>query len=1366
MKNLNPKFKYVLLLSILFLPYTVSAAPRAFTQRLSKNITGDIKIIGNTILCPKLQNKKDSACINDISLRNDQTILNKMRTSNATLNTGGNKIVWARLYWQGRSPGMRCNNPSFANKNGLGTCKDSSWSANIPYNASLVPGLTLTLDGSPVALGSVTIDTISNDVNSKWAYTTYSASADITDLSKLHDGIFSVANFYTATGFSYDGQGYFGAWVLAVIYEDNSPDAKFRNIVVYDGYRPVSAQYDNQGNIIPGSTNIPSTGFMNFLTPKAGGVNAELRIFAGEGDKNIPGDQFKIRGEKYNTNFKNIVHTGGSTTNAFDSFITNDFNRTYKVVNNNGIDIQTINVGDSSTNLSTYKYIKNGETGAQVQFSSTGDYYFPSLMIFANDLYAPKLCYDYTYGQNGYYKIAPNTDKPYINDDFDSSKPLDIKLYVRNEENSDITLSNVFMNIKNIDTNQATYMKGSTKVAPAGGILKNVTDSSDTNLANDLNISLGSLGSLQHFYTYFKLKIDSHTGGKIDMPINAYIKYNMSVGGITLGSQERALKELNICQDSSLYLPNPGKFNVVHADQTKGSDPYYYYNLPTQVVKRTDRFFLESMKGAPNYNHSNKATSTTVKAAAVEIIDMDGFHYASATCKDPTVSAMGGRLWEIIDEDTYATELDSKTLLEKKFFDVAISNSAFRILSNILPDGNGSILFEKLGNNSYKPINLPVSYEKKQCHVGFTPPASGGSMQISSYCGSNLSTKEVKTCMKCIYGYNTETDCSRDNFAIRPEAYSISLIDKKESNSTTTKKRIASNTPAPTITNLAAGYDYTIEVNATDHKNSSLPTPGYDANDVNSTLTWNPTATVSKIKCNDTDNNESAISFSDGLSKASRHLNQVGRYTLKYTDSSWTKVDHIPKYMAHHKSPYFRVPEKYTDCIVNDDSVWSSSSKKRNGCKISSKHTNIEFTKEFTNMNFMFYPYTFDLNLTIGARPTNDNNNNTFVYINTLANALYPNGQNENMSYNIQGTFTAVGKNGITTTNFVDGCYAQSVDMNLSAYYPTPALKPADDNTVLMRADVIDHSTVTAGTLTVGDVIRARAQPNLALTNTDKLTSITQAVPTRFIVRQASQYFKKEMNASINMDLGFNFGRQNNLPLNPRQVTMKDFNISYTTPPPSIWVDMSNTHKIVGTLKLDQNVTFMYAKANPAQLHYQTENNNVDTPVSVVVYCDSIVLGYAGCQQRGIDIVHGQTNDRYWWKSTAHNNVLENDGNIELVSAPVGLVNPIAVPIIAAGENANVNVARGVNPPPLTVPVRLVTPAAPPVASPAAYTDRWLISNSESGAASATDAKNLNGPNPFYDVNFPSVSGWAGTGNTGNVVGQNSSALKNKRLEQ
>jgi hypothetical protein len=238
------------------------------------------------------------------------------------------------------------------------------------------------------------------------------------------------------------------------------------------------------------------------------------------------------------------------------------------------------------------------------------------------------------------------------------------------------------------------------------------------------------------------------------------------------------------------------------------------------------------------------------------------------------------------------------------------------------------------------------------------------------------------------------------------------------------------------------------------------------------------------------------------------------------------------------------------------------------------------------------------------------------------------------------------------------------------------------------------------------------------------------------------------MKGTITMDLGFNFDRTYNTPLNPRYIQFNDLNITYSSQPPSLQVEGKTTsHKIFGDFNLTRNVTFVYGRAKPNRFFYDDiTTNTVTTPVSIVVYCD---LGLTECQNRSLtSLVNGllseaRSNEANWFMAEKHNSTT-GDGNITL-SATNGSIAPTdPTPLsFSDGIDESIIVTNGGSTPNI-VNIDL-----------GSNTDRWLIYNKDANS----------NPSPFYRVRFIGSSGWTGEGQTGHVVGDDINVKKSKRLE-
>ncbi|WP_457750331.1 hypothetical protein [Sulfurimonas sp.] len=604
---------------------------RPFTIRNpddTRNIRGNVKIIGNTVLCEKDSNgqcKETSDPNNDTTLSYIKKVDGFTNASKAKISgiPDTAEVVWAGFYAQGYT-------------------NESLETIRADLNSQ--PMYLIAPDNTLFPLYPEVIDSL------QWVGYTYSTFSTVNALigkkgSEIN-GWWTGANIKASEGKD-TSLGYFGAWTLVVIYKDSSES--FRNITVFDGYTNISS-YNREETI----------DLSGFLTPKAGDINSTFSFFAGEGDIAYTGDELYFNGSQIgNSNNVMYSHTSG-------------FEKEPSLTNNFGIDIQNIDIGTSGADLLGHK-----DTNATVRFTSSGDSYYPSMFVFTTNLYTLDICYDYTYGQNGYYTTAPSIKPALIDGTFNKSTPLDLKLYFRNRENSDTTINNLNIDILNLE--EAVYHLNSTKIAKTDTTVTNIDDNI-LDIASDKsyvkNIPIGSFGSLDYFYLYYSLDLNQSTLSEV--PVDMEFRYDLTVDGIGLGTYSTKLSDMNPCQPTPGYEPIPDIFNIVQAGETKSDDPYYYFNIPTQVVNRVGNFLLESMD-LNNLNNS-KAVSQA-QDVNITMVNMAGFHYTNATCTDPDNSiVIGTPVSTHFDINDTTVSIDKNAMRTAALFSKASQNAAFRII--------------------------------------------------------------------------------------------------------------------------------------------------------------------------------------------------------------------------------------------------------------------------------------------------------------------------------------------------------------------------------------------------------------------------------------------------------------------------------------------------------------------------------------------------------------------------------------------------------------------------------------------------------------------------------------------------------------
>ncbi|OHD99219.1 MAG: hypothetical protein A3K14_08755 [Sulfurimonas sp. RIFCSPLOWO2_12_FULL_36_74] len=1208
---------------------TVSAAPadstggRDFSLRKNLKLRGDVVVIGNTVLCEK---NISGACIEPTGTYNNYTNLQMATSSYSTLVLPANAVVrYARLYWQGRL---------------TATSSSTAWSSTQKTNSK-----TISLrQGSSGAFTSISADfgdfaeTISNNY-----VKIYSAGADVTEFVKNSGaGTYYIDNFYTETGETddknpSDGLGAYGAWVLAVIYEDSDSTAQLKDVTIFDGYKVV-ADLDNDDIADPNE--IVEISVTGFYAPKAPAlVNSKVYAFSGEGDANIVGDKYWMRGGSQ----VNYTELG-----TFNSRIDVSGSRSPNLTNNSGIDIHTYNVGTAGGGLGL---IGNEERTAWMKFTTTSDTFMPSVAIFSTDLYAPDICYDYAFSQNN--RFFPHDGSPiaHIHGYLLNNEPLSAQIMFRNRE-SGSEAKNLTLFIDEMDsTNQLEFYTDTQlelkKTLPesyyyvdvtAGDILMNTM----SDLKFNWITSTAVLGYNESVFAAFKL--NPLVSGQIDVPLNMYVSYDYTLDNVTYTMPNLRLDEhIERCVPSpTVYNPVEWIFNVVDSGLNPGAPTEgvtnVKYNLPTQVASRPVDIKVVSFD--PTQLDRVKAISGMV---AVELIDVSGYLDTESSCDDPN-SAFTPRAWlELGDVDqnvtaatltsaNFNTGLNEGVTLDS-FFGQVRENVAYRVSYN-LADDNGSIIFDRLEGGSgprYHLSNFP-SYGGGVCAIDMDGNANSQDM-IPQYCGdagtsyaSGMTPLEVRTCMECIYGLKTRSVCSRDNFSIKPEGFNIKITDPLNSAS------ISSDA------NIAAGYFYRFDVNATNHGNGSF-TPGYSVwfnsstPDRNVSLSWEPNGRV-VIGCNDITTPLLDFYFANGriIAQDRNHAN-VGRYELKMRDSLWTFVDQTP--MLHHDNNTNWVAG--SDC-ANGSAVplYVSGGNYYNnmvGCQISSNHTKLSApTATYNDYNLIFRPDHFNLSgisMTTGLSHTNSaiNNLNAWLYINDI-NGLT---DDERMSLRYSGQVIAEeNENNNSLSNFVADCYAEPINLSVNLVFP------ADVNTTMSPFVYRLQELNTTAPLIWRDT-------NATITNPTTAASFP-------IVTIPQDSFLKNRNGLVDANLSINFGRNTNMAVNPITLGLQNLQAGCQTVADCSSVAHGNSnHTPDANLTTNSTVTFLYGRTHASRQRYAVP---ADAPYNANIYFESFCFGNEGGNACNKNVLPNGLNSRrvddtrWFWNE---NHDIADDGAVGIV---------------------------------------------------------------------------------------------------------------------
>ena len=342
-------------------PAAQAAITTPFSAVFSQNTTGDILLRGNTLMtcqtavsgCPAARNTAGgtattNAALNDnnywmvyVDADSDPATFN---SSSSTVDMPANAtVLYAALVWGGRpaagntvsgTPGVAAPSAADFNKVKL----------KVPGSAAYT------------------------DLTASWTASgaNYQAFADVTSLVQAAgNGAYTVANVQTGQG----GDSYSG-WGLAIAYRD--VDAPARNLTIFRGY----------GSVASGEAfDIPVSGFS---TPPSGAVRTTLGAISWEGDLGSTGDQLLLGNTTGTlTNVSDGLH---AASNVFDSTISDrgvdSSTRTPNYRNQLGFDVATFNVDGK---------LPNGATSAVIRVTSSSETYYPGILTFAHELYAPNI---------------------------------------------------------------------------------------------------------------------------------------------------------------------------------------------------------------------------------------------------------------------------------------------------------------------------------------------------------------------------------------------------------------------------------------------------------------------------------------------------------------------------------------------------------------------------------------------------------------------------------------------------------------------------------------------------------------------------------------------------------------------------------------------------------------------------------------------------------------------------------------------------------------------------------------------------------------------------------------------------------------
>lgn len=812
--------------------YTVSN-PRDFTINFQQNMKGNIKIIGNSILCQNNGSGQCSASVdldktnNELStlfykLPSDSTNASILNSTSYTfaLPAGVLKsdVVWAGLYWQAGIKGT----PS-------STQIDNAKKVLLKGPADIA---------TSKGYQQIDAETFNNRFN--WmvhsgvgdAAWYYQGTKDITDIVKTQGaGEYRIANIEATKGTAYT-PGHFGGWAIVLVYQQN--DGTFKNITVYDGFFAVS------GNTAGTSLTRDLTGF---LTPSTGTVNSTFLYFGSEGDRKASspynGDSLSLT-QSSTSGTRYYLKSDGTTTATSGSY--NPMNSSISSIagesrvpnydNVIGVDIDTYNVGTSAGGSGI---IVNNQNGTTIKLSTANDVFNPGVFAFATDIYTPEI-------------TITKTPSSSPTDTLQPGDPIDYTATFKNvgkEAASDITILDDFTaNLQKLqngdDTDPVVY-------------LSDLMDRNATKIKQSIRLS-----RVNSTTTW-----DCLSGATGSPTCNGATNADCGVDfDAALGAEAGATKiwcKLPTVAVNDTYTM---KFSI---------------NLSTAPDTRDQNIKVSNQMFA---SYKNALIGGTPIVSGSNLADAGNYTGESFAKVDAAETTIGTPPWKI-----YTKITNQPVTLSVAHFDPdssSVSNIkpytqglvGWRIVPSAnCPSGDGNI-------TAWQDVNLSSGANT----ISFTPNFVNKDVKIQ-FAPKNNDYPSAKR------------NCSSDTFAVRPNKFAVSMVGGESPNLLKSGESYNFNIAAKDIANATVtGYNQTnANVSIATAKKyapdgtESLSMSGTTSNMSGNNYTFTNGVTgnmsfafsdVGKIKIDINDTNWAAIDASDGTSEDVRTIKGEGNFTF------------------------------------------------------------------------------------------------------------------------------------------------------------------------------------------------------------------------------------------------------------------------------------------------------------------------------------------------------------------------------------------------------------------------------------------------------------------------------------------------------
>jgi hypothetical protein len=511
---------------------------------------------------------------------------------------------------------------------------------------------------------------------------------------------------------------------------------------------------------------------------------------------------------------------------------------------------------------------------------------------------------------------------------------------------------------------------------------------------------------------------------------------------------------------------------------------------------------------------------------------------------------------------------------------------------------------------------------------------------------------------------------------------------------------------------LAASYDYQLAIAATLYGSDS-PAEGYvqsyaAAPAAVMAIDENLDTAASMINqftgngaCNDINSEKFPFSFWQGAASNSQvKTRNVGDYKFHMLDSEWTAVDNPGRWGSGCTALTAAVPA--TGMV---------------GCNVSSNmdasHTDIFISSRAYNFDISAMQFQKG-SLTAGI---NINPANAYTYQNNISN----NTDDLNMAVRYTGRLRAVGQDDASLSNYVQGCYAQDINLDV-------------DTSNLPAAPIFSYRLreKDAANALINDTIRGN---NGGATTLNDLITLPGA------------NFQKSLAGEAELELNVNFNRAVNTAINPVVLTYNNLRTDCTTAANcQSNADGSAAHDPIGNLATNQPVVHLYGRVHtPRQRVADPDPATISATATVPIYYEFYCTGACNVGAFAANPAISpigllSPDDVRWYTQALHNTAL--DGNATTTQARNAADDARFTRSIDVGAQTATYTYDG-------------TRGYPYKATMELNASNWLIYNRYDPAAVVND----------FEIEYYTTGRWGGQDQSNMSVDANTSTNVNRRIQ-